>query len=223
MIPALAYVVIAALVALDAVFPVVPSEFAVVAAGSVAAAGDLSIVGAVLAAALGALAGNHVVYWLGRRQLTDAFSRTRMGRRVVRAALSAHDRLGSSSGAAIAAARFVPFGRTAGAGAAGLGGVRPRQFLTFSAIGSLAWAAWMVGIGFVTGSVNDGPVWTNVLLGMAVALVIGVWLATARAMTRTRRRISERATINPRSDAPGSRQQSAPELRRRIPETSLAR
>ena len=55
-----------AVAALDAVFPVVPSEATAIAAGVVAGAGDLSIALVVAAAAAGAFAGDSGAYGLGR-------------------------------------------------------------------------------------------------------------------------------------------------------------
>jgi membrane-associated protein len=61
-----AYLVIFALAALDVVFPVLPSESAVILGGVLAWQGRLGVVPLVLAAAAGAIAGDHLSYGLGR-------------------------------------------------------------------------------------------------------------------------------------------------------------
>src|SRR4051812_18405528 len=62
-----AYGIVLLLSFLDAVVPVVPSETAVITAGVVAAAGDLSLPLVVAAAALGAFLGDNTAYLVGRR------------------------------------------------------------------------------------------------------------------------------------------------------------
>lgn len=188
-VPAVAYLVIVVLVAIDSVVPVVPSEVFVVAAGTLAAAGDLDLAPAVAAAALGAFVGDQVVYGIGRHKLHGILGRSRFGRRVLISVERTYTKFETASGAAIIAARFMPLGRTAGAGAAGLAGISRGKFSSYSAVGVTLWAAWLTGLGYVTGANTEGPVWLSVVLGLAVALVVGVWLAAIRAIVRTRRRM----------------------------------
>ena len=61
------YAVLFALAAVDGFFPIVPSETSVIAAGVFAAAGDSSIPLVIVAAALGAFAGDQIAYAVGRR------------------------------------------------------------------------------------------------------------------------------------------------------------
>ena len=173
-VPAVAYLIIASLVAFDSILPAIPSEVLVVAAGALASSGDLVAGWAVAAAAVGAFVGDHVVYRIGRHGLSGVLARTWWGRRVAQSVARVHDQFQAVSGAAIIAARFMPFGRTLGAGVAGLVGVRPSKFTVFSAIGVLLWAAWLTGLGFVTGTQTGWPLWISVLTGMAVAVVVGI-------------------------------------------------
>lgn len=64
----------------------------------------------------------------------------------------AHERMGSTSAAAIIAARFIPLGRTTVSAAAGVAGIRPRRFAAYAFTGALLWSSWSVGIGYVTGA-----------------------------------------------------------------------
>jgi membrane-associated protein len=189
-IPLAAYLVIAVLVALDAAIPAVPSELFVVSSGAFAASGELSVVWAVVAAAAGAWAGDHAVYGLGRHKPPTALDRSRLGRRAHRVVDRTYDRLGPANAATSGAGRFLPLGRTASAASAGLAGVPPRRFLVWSAVGSTAWASWLVGLGYVTGTATEAPLWLQSLIGAGVALIVGVWAAAVHAMLRTRRRLS---------------------------------
>lgn len=192
-VPAVAYLVVTAFVAFDAIVPAVPSEVFVVSAGALAAAGHLNVWWAGAAAALGAFAGDHAVYAVGRHKLPGVLDRSRFGRRVTRSVERTHARLGSATMAAVIAARFVPLGRTATTGAAGLAGMPLRRFSAASALGAPLWAAWMVGLGYITGSVADVPLWLQVGIGVGVGLLVGVWVAAVHAVIRTRRRMSARA------------------------------
>jgi membrane-associated protein len=79
-IPVLAYLVITLLVAFDAMIPAVPSEVALVTAGTLAAA--QTTLNSPAAAVLGALAGDYTVYSLGRARLPGTLGRSRLGRRL---------------------------------------------------------------------------------------------------------------------------------------------
>ena len=59
------YIAVASLVAIDAVFPLAPSETLLVAGGVLVADGDLSLPFLGLAAVIGALAGHSLLYVLG--------------------------------------------------------------------------------------------------------------------------------------------------------------
>lgn len=60
------YALVAGMAALDMFFPLVPGETAVVTAGMAAAAGPPHLLLVIAAAALGAFAGDHIAYTLGR-------------------------------------------------------------------------------------------------------------------------------------------------------------
>src|ERR1700754_4077375 len=127
-VPALAYLVIAVFVAIDAVVPAFPGEVLVISSGALAAAGHLNIGWAIAAATLGAVAGDLTVHGLSRRALPRALERFGVGRRLKARIARAHERMGSTSAAAIIAARFIPLGRTTVAAAAGVAGIRARRF-----------------------------------------------------------------------------------------------
>lgn len=194
-VPALAYLVIAAFVAIDAVVPAFPGEVLVVSSGALAAAGHLNVAWSIAAATLGAVTGDLAVHGMSRRALPGALERTRLGRRLKGKIARAHERMGSTGAAAIIAARFVPLGRTTVAAAAGVAGIRARRFAVIALVGGLLWASWTVALGYVTGTVTDAPLWLQVAIGAAVGVLVGVWAGAAHTVIRTRRRMSERARV----------------------------
>src|SRR5213593_4541453 len=60
------YVVLFVLVALESLGLPLPGETALLTAAALAAAGHLSLVGVIVAAAVGAIAGDTAGYWIGR-------------------------------------------------------------------------------------------------------------------------------------------------------------
>src|SRR5258708_541241 len=105
-----AYVLVFAVVAGDAVLPLLPGETIVVTGGVLASSGDLNIL---LVCAAGAFLGDSACYWIGRKLGTRAaerFLRGERGKRSLDWAERALDRRGKTL---IAVARFVPGGRTA--------------------------------------------------------------------------------------------------------------
>lgn len=183
------YLLIIPLVALDAAVPAVPSEIFVVTTGALGATGQVRLPVAIAVAALGAVLGDALVYYLFKRRLSRVLDRFKWGRWLHRATLKACHKGGSSSTyAAIIAGRFIPAGRTATMAAAGMAHVPTRGFLLASAIGSLMWACWLVGLGFLTGAATDLPWWASAVIGVGVGIAAGAVLAAVMSLKSTLRR-----------------------------------
>lgn len=164
----LAYAGIGALVAGDALVPILPSEAGVIA-GS-AAAGNLAGIALVLAIAwVGAIAGDVLVHVVGRRfgsSRATSWIRRRLPER----------RSGRGLGLPVVFGRFLPGGRTAAAFAAGATAMPWRRYLAASAAGGLLWATYVVGIGRV-GGVIGGGVLTQVAFGLLAGVVMTALVA----------------------------------------------
>ena len=61
------YVFLFAIAALDVIIPLVPSETSVILAGVLASTNDLNLVLVILFAAGGAILGDNIAYWIGRK------------------------------------------------------------------------------------------------------------------------------------------------------------
>src|SRR5919107_1814712 len=79
-----------AFAALDAFFPIVPSESLVITAGVFAANGEPNLVGIILAAAAGAFVGDHISYFIGRTAGDRLMARAEEGSKKQRAFKQAH-------------------------------------------------------------------------------------------------------------------------------------
>jgi membrane protein DedA with SNARE-associated domain len=177
-----AYVVVFGLSALDAVFPVLPSESIVIAASALATTGDLDPWAIGAAAAAGALVGDVTSFGLGRvarRRWRDPGEvRGRPGRLL---AWAGHH-LEARGEQVIITARFVPGGRTATTFSAGYLGLRRRRFLRAAALGAVLWAANGVTLGYVGGQVSEDP-----LVAMAGGLALGGVVSVAIHLVQRRR------------------------------------
>jgi membrane-associated protein len=180
--PGWAYLLIALLVALDAVLPLVPGEAAVLAGAALAARGDLALAGVFAATAAGAFAGDLTGYGAGRLLGGRLAHRRRPARWLARAR-GWLDRRGAR---VLVVARFVPGGRTAGALAAGVLRVPPRRFAGCVALGAVLWTAYLGGVGYAGGRLVDVP---PLLLAGALTVAVtlaGLLAARLRARRATR-------------------------------------
>lgn len=148
------YFGIALLMAVENVFPPVPSELIMPFAGYVAAKGDLNIAGVVAAGALGSVLGTLPWYWLGRR-----IGRERLARWV-----KAHGRwftvtpdeleraerwFERSGGWALLLGRLVPAVRSVISMPAGVESMPLAKMLAWSAAGTLLWSGALATLGFL--------------------------------------------------------------------------
>jgi membrane-associated protein len=167
------YAALFAMAAIDGFLPLVPSETLAISAGVYAAAGDTMLVAVIAAAALGALAGDHLSYFAGRR----------FGRRLVDGAAPgsrraagfgwARTQLAERGGSILIVCRYIPGARTATTLSAGAVGHPLRSFSTFDAIAAASWGAYAALVGYLGGTAfEDKP-----LLGVGVGLGIALGLA----------------------------------------------
>lgn len=182
------YAGVALLIALENLVPPIPSEVVLPMAGFAVSRGTLTFTGAVAAATAGSVGGALAIYGLGRR----------VGARRVGEWMDRHGRWLFLSGSdvdraqdwfdrhgawAVLLGRLVPGIRSYVSFPAGFARMGLARFVAYTAIGSAAWNALLVGLGLqlgarwhaVSGVVDKGGwiVWTLI----AVAFV---WLAVRR-------------------------------------------
>ncbi|WP_186377130.1 DedA family protein [Curtobacterium pusillum] len=181
----LVFVVLFALCLVDGFFPPVPSESALVAIAAVAATSGQPVLGGVLgAAALGAIAGDSVAYWIGRRLGLARLARSRRPR-IAAAFGFAERQMRRRSASLILIGRYVPVGRVAVNMTAGATRLPYRRFLAISSIAGLAWSTTSVGIALAASSVLHEP-----LVAAAVSMVVaaGLGIVVDRVLGRVTRR-----------------------------------
>jgi membrane protein DedA with SNARE-associated domain len=181
------YVVVCALVAADAVFPLIPAETVCLTAGVVAANDELTLALVLIAAAVGGAIGDNASYGIGALVGSRARRRLLRGRRA-RAVLEwVRRHLGRHPVPIILTARFLPGGRTATSFASGTAELSWRRFATIDGAAVCLWAAYSVLLGYLGGEAFANSLWKPLLVAGGVAALVssGAELARRRAATPT--------------------------------------
>jgi membrane-associated protein len=173
-----------AVAAIDAFFPVVPSESLVITAGVFAANGEPWLPGVILAAALGAFVGDHVSYFIGRFAGEKAMERAKPGSRKAKAWAYGHNLLEERGGTFLIVCRYIPGARTALTLTAGAVRYRLRSFSFFDAIAALSWGAYSALIGYIGGEAFEESPWKGLALGLGIALTITLTIELIRHLRR---------------------------------------
>ena len=182
-----AYGIVFLLAFLDAIVPVVPSETAVITAGVVAAAGDLTLPLIVAAAAGGAFLGDNTAYFIGRRFGTRVNERFFRGEKAQKRIEWAQRQVMERGGELIAVGRFIPGGRTAVTLSAGTLGFPWPRFALFDAAAALGWALYAALLGYFGGRAFEHAPWKGLLLALGIAFAVVSGVEVVRWYLRRRR------------------------------------
>lgn len=161
-----------------------PGETALIAAGLLAGAGQLSLPAVIGVAAVAAMLGDNLGYVLGRRGGRAFLLRDGRFARHRRSAVKTADRFFTRHGAkTVFFGRWVSGVRIVAAVMAGATAMPWRRFAVYNALGAVAWAGTVAGI-----AVLAGPIGAAILYGAGVAAAGGgaLW-ASVRSWTRARR------------------------------------
>jgi membrane-associated protein len=195
---ALAYLLVLALAAFDVVVPVLPSESAVILGGVLAWQGRLHPVPLILAAAAGAIAGDHLSYAIGRwtqrgRPQPHRRGDRRMGK-AERLQLWAARQLDRRGPALLIVARFIPGGRTASTFMSGRTAYPLSRFTPPVVAAGLLWASFATMLGYVGGQTFHEQTLLATGLGMLLALGFAVLVELVMSrLERRRGRVAEAA------------------------------
>jgi membrane protein DedA with SNARE-associated domain len=191
----LGYVGVAFLVALENVFPPIPSEVVLPLAGFVAGRGDASLIGMIIAATVGSVIGAWILYGIaaavGPERLHTFVVRYgkwfRLGEKDIARAEEWFDR---RSDAAVLIGRCIPLIRSLVSIPAGFRRMRFGRFTVFTAIGSAVWNTALISAGAVLGDrwkqVGDvvGLFQGVVIVAIVVLLAWFVWTRLLRPRLR---------------------------------------
>ncbi|MDY0975534.1 DedA family protein [Massilia sp. CFBP9012] len=171
------YLAVFALMALENIFPPIPSELIMPFAGFVAARGDLSVLGVLIAGTAGSVAGALPWYYAGKvygkerlEKFADKHARwLTVTHGDIEHAMESFEKHGRK---VVLFGRLIPAIRTLISVPAGLAGMPMGQFLLYSTVGSLVWTGILTGAGYMLESQYErvaqyvDPVSKAILIGL---------------------------------------------------------
>lgn len=209
----ISYLIALVLPAFDAIFPVLPSETAVIALGvTTAGSADPRIALLVACAAAGAFLGDNLCYLLGRRfgpAVQRRFFDTPKGARTRAWAERSLDRYGTQL---IIVCRFIPGGRTAVTLTCGLVGYPRRRFVPATAVAAVIWALYAFLIGRIGGQAFEHNIWAGLAVAFGASVVISALIEGIRRLHGRRRAASQGPAGQVEPDHPGQDQRDRDEL-----------
>ena len=184
----LGYVGIVLLMFLENVFPPIPSELIMPAAGFAAARGELSLVGVIAAGSLGSVLGAIVLYGLGRMlheqrliALTDRYGKWLLvSSDDIRKADDWFDRHGNKI---VFFGRLIPAIRSLLSIPAGMSGMPFGQFLLYTSLGTTLWSGLLALAGYQLGNNYEAiEVWIAPISKAVVLICVSllVWFVVKR-------------------------------------------
>ncbi|MEU8419842.1 DedA family protein [Micromonospora sp. NPDC048835] len=187
------YLVIFGLTAVDAFFPAVPGEAAVITAGVLAASdGHPSLTLVIVSAAIGALVGDHVSYAIGQGGGARRLARLPDGSRRRASSEWARRAVDRRGGIILTTSRYVPGGRTAVTLTMGAVRYPRRSFLLYDSIGATTWALYCGLLGYFGGLAFERDPVKGVLVGVGLSVVVTFGLEGIRWLRRQAHRRAAR-------------------------------
>jgi membrane protein DedA with SNARE-associated domain len=154
-----------------------PGETALIAAGIFASQGHYSIVTVIIVAAIAAIIGDNIGYWLGRELGRNFLQRYAVVKRFSDRVVPRAERFFQKHGGkAVFFARFIAGLRVAGAWIAGFSKMTWWRFFAWNAIGGIAWATAVALVAYYFGHAAADAIAQYGLAGAGVAAVIAILL-----------------------------------------------
>jgi membrane-associated protein len=182
------YPLISTVAAVDAFFPLVPSETVVVIGGTLASSGSLSLPLVILVAAAGAIAGDNISYGIGtlvgERTVKRWFGSTKWHARLEWAERTLDER----GAYIIIIGRFIPGGRTAVTFSSGYIPTFPwRRFIVYDVAAATLWATYAGLLGYFGGKTFEKHPTLGLVMALGIALSLGLLVETIRHLRQRRR------------------------------------
>lgn len=166
------------------VAPFLPGDSLLFVAGALCGLGALQLAWLLPLLMLAAFSGDNTNYWVGRILGLRLFERLN-GRFIKREHLDkTHAFYEKHGGKTIIFARFLPIIRTFAPFVAGIGLMRYRLFVMFSALGSLAWISGLTLAGYLFGNI---PMVKNNLTLIILSIIVMSFLPALRELFKHRK------------------------------------
>lgn len=194
---------------IDAVVPIFPSEAPLIMAGVYAGStGSPHLALIIVCAGLGAMAGDHIAYAIGR-VASGRIDRIPADSRRGRAISTAKRLMDSRGGMALVIGRFIPWGRIATTVVFGAMRYPRARFTLFDAIGVAAWALHGTLMGYIGGHAFEQEPIKGLALGLGLAIAVSALIELVRWLVMRRRTKSEGSPAVTEDPSPNEQQLSA--------------
>jgi membrane protein DedA with SNARE-associated domain len=163
-----------------------PGETALIAAGVYAAKGHLPIVGVIAVAAVAAIIGDNIGYWLGRELGRPVIYRYAWTRRIADRVMPPAERFfARHGGKAVFLARFFGGVRVTGAWMGGIARMEWWKFLFWNALGGIVWAIAVGLVAFYAGkAAADAIAHYGIYGGIAIGVAVVLFIAALHVVRR---------------------------------------
>ncbi|MEQ2527091.1 DedA family protein [Robertmurraya yapensis] len=178
------YIGILLLIALENIFPPIPSEVILTFGGFLTTTTDMTIIGVVIASTIGSIIGAIVLYFLGRQldverleKIVDKWGRVlRVTKDDIHKADAWFDKYGPWT---VFFCRFIPLIRSLISIPAGMSNMNFWVFLLFTSVGTMIWNIVLVCLGAKLGDswdliVEKMDVYSNVVYALIVVAFVAV-------------------------------------------------
>jgi membrane protein DedA with SNARE-associated domain len=173
--------------AIDAVFPVIPSEGLVVTAGMAAAAGHQNLLLVIVLAMLGSVIGESVCYFMGRGSgpMLHRWMKRQERRQAIYDKVSAA--LHSRGGLILMTVRYVPGARMVATLTAGATRYSFKKFFVFTFAGVTVAYTYVALLGYLGGDAFAHDSLKALGFSLSLAFLIGLVIETSRRIAVKRR------------------------------------
>ena len=173
--------------AVDAVFPVVPSEGMVITAGMAAAAGHQNLLLVITVAMVGSVIGESVCYFLGRGSgpALHRWMKRQERRQQLYEKVSAA--LHSRGGLILMTVRYIPGARMVATLTAGATRYSFKKFIVFTFAGVTVAYTYVALLGYLGGDAFAHDQLKGLVFSLSLAAVIGLVVETSRRIAVRRR------------------------------------
>jgi membrane protein DedA with SNARE-associated domain len=167
------------MIALENVFPPIPSEVVLTFGGFMTTYTNLTVVGVIVAATAGSLLGAMILYWIGSLLHTDRLEQIinlwghilRVKKEDIHKANAWFNKYGYWT---VLFCRMIPLVRSLISIPAGMSKMRFSLFLLFTAIGTIIWNVALVTLGAVVGESWESVVYIMEIYSTFVYALIGL-------------------------------------------------
>lgn len=174
------YLLIFGLTAVDAFFPAVPGEAAVITAAVLSTGGSPNLAAVIAVAAVGACVGDHISYAIGRGGGANRLAGFPDGSRRRASSEWARRALNRRGGLILTTSRYLPGGRTAVTLTMGAVRYPRRSFLLYDVIATVTWAAYCGLLGYFGGLAFARHPVKGVLAGIGLSVLVTLGIEAVR-------------------------------------------